>query len=71
MQNLMKELAAHVQEDLQQVTSKQTLSDFWQKYLSKNGQVPALMKNLRSVPADQRPQMGKLINELKNWVQAQ
>ena len=30
MQNLMKELAAHVQEDLQQVTSKQTLSDFWQ-----------------------------------------
>ena len=71
MQNLMKELAAHVQEDLQQVTSKQTLSDFWQKYLSKNGQVPALMKNLRSVPADQRPQMGKLINELKNKVQAQ
>ena len=71
MQNLMKELAAHVQEDLQQVTSKQTLSDFWQKYLSKNGQVPALMKNLRSVPTDQRPQMGKLINELKNKVQAQ
>ena len=71
MQNLMKELAAHVQEDLQQVTSKQTLYDFWQKYLSKNGQVPALMKNLRSVPADQRPQMGKLINELKNKVQAQ
>lgn len=71
MQNLMKELAAHVQEDLQLVTSKQTLSDFWQKYLSKNGQVPALMKNLRSVPADQRPQMGKLINELKNKVQAQ
>ena len=30
-----------------------------------------LMKNLRSVPADQRPQMGKLINELKNKVQAQ
>ena len=71
MQNLMKELAAHVQEDLQQVTSKQTLSDFWQKYLRKNGQVPALMKNLRSVLADQRPQMGKLINELKNKVQAQ
>ena len=71
MQNLMKELAAHVQEDLQQVTSKQTLSDFWQKYLCKNGQVPALMINLRSVPADQRPQMGKLINELKNKVQAQ
>ena len=71
MPTLMKELAAHVQEDLQQVTSKQTLSDFWQKYLSKNGQVPALMKNLRSVPADQRPQMGKLINELKNKVQAQ
>ena len=71
MQNLMKELAAHVQEDLQQVTSKQTLSDFWQKYLSKNGQVPALMKNLRSVPADQRPQMGKLIKDLKNKVQAQ
>ena len=70
MQAIIEELAKQAEADLAQVTSKETLASFWQKYLSKNGQVPALMKNLRTVDASERPAMGKAINELKQKVQA-
>ena len=70
MQAIIEELARQAEADLAQVASKETLAAFWQKYLSKNGQVPALMKNLRTVDAAERPAMGKAINELKQKVQA-
>lgn len=71
MQKIIEELAAKVQADLAGVTSKETLSTFWQKYLSKNGQVPALMKNLKNVSPEERPAVGKMINEFKSKVQAE
>lgn len=70
MQAMIEELAKQAQESLGQVSSKETLASFWQEYLSKNGKIPALMKNLRSVAPEQRPAMGKVINELKQKVQA-
>ena len=47
------------------MSSKETLASFWQEYLSKNGKIPALMKNLRTVAPEERPAMGKIVNELK------
>ena len=71
MQKIIEELAAKVQADLANVSSKETLSAFWQAYLSKNGQVPALMKNLKNVSPEERPAVGKMINEFKTKVQAE
>ena len=71
MQKMIEELAAKVQADLAGVDSKETLSAFWQAYLSKNGQVPALMKNLKNVSPEERPAVGKMINEFKSKVQAE
>ena len=70
MQAMIDELAKQAAESLGQVSSKETLASFWQEYLSKNGKIPALMKNLRSVVPEERPAMGKIINELKQKVQA-
>ena len=70
MQAMIDELAKQAEESLGQVSSKETLATFWQEYLSKNGKIPALMKNLRSVAPEERPAMGKIINELKQKVQA-
>ena len=70
MQNKIEALRQQVQEDLQKVKDQATLSQFWQMYLSKNGQVPSLMKELKNVAKEERPLMGKLINEVKNDVQA-
>ena len=70
MQAMIEELARQAAESLGQVSSKETLASFWQEYLSKNGKIPALMKNLRTVAPEERPAMGKIINELKAKVQA-
>lgn len=70
MQTIIEELTRQAKASLETVSSQETLSAFWQEYLSKNGRIPALMKNLRTVPADQRPAMGKIINELKQKVQS-
>ena len=71
MQAMIDELAKQAEESLGQVSSKETLATFWQEYLSKNGKIPALMKNLRSVAPEERPAMGKIINELQAKVQAE
>ena len=71
MQNRIDELAGQVEARLAQVKDNETLSAFWQEFLSKNGKVPALMKGLRDVAPEQRPAMGKIINEFKGRVQAQ
>ena len=70
MQAIIDELAKQAQADLAQVSSKETLAAFWQKYLSKNGQIPTLMKDLRTVAPADRPAMGKAVNQLKQKVQA-
>ena len=70
MQAMIDELAKQAAESLGQVSGKETLASFWQEYLSKNGKIPALMKNLRTVAPEERPAMGKIINELKQKVQA-
>ena len=71
MQAMIDELAKQAAESLGQVSGKETLASFWQEYLSKNGKIPALMKNLRTVAPEERPAMGKIINELKTKVQAE
>ena len=54
MQAMIDELAKQAAESLGQVSGKETLASFWQEYLSKNGKIPALMKNLRTVAPEER-----------------
>ena len=39
------------------------------KYLSKKGEITALMNDFRNVPAEQKKEVGMRINELKNAAQ--
>lgn len=41
-----------------------------EQYLSnKTGEIPNLMKKMRDVPKEEKPQVGKIINELKVWAE--
>ena len=71
MQKVIEALAQQMQADLAGVNSKETLAGFWQTYLSKNGKVTGLMKELRNVAPEERPAAGKIINEFKVQVQAE
>ena len=71
MQKVIEALAQQMQADLAGVNSKETLAGFWQTYLSKNGKVPGLMKELRNVAPEERPAAGQIINKFKVQVQAE
>ena len=71
MEEKIKELRAAIEQASADVTDKARLSDFWQKYLSKNGEVAGLTKSLRDVPKEDRPAVGKTINEFKQWAEGQ
>lgn len=59
MQAMIEQLAQQAAASLGQVSSKETLASFWQEYLSKNGKIPALMKNLRTVAPGGPPRYGQ------------
>ncbi len=71
MQQKIAALRAALEADRAKVADKAALSAFWQKYLSKNGEVAGLMKGLRDVAKEERPAAGKIINECKAWAEAQ
>ena len=50
------------------ISSAEQLEAFRIKYLAKKGAVTALMEDFRSVPADQKRELGQKLNELKNFI---
>lgn len=67
MENRIKELKAQIQSEAAEISSLDALKEVRFKYLSKNGAIPALMKQLGSLSKEERPAAGKVINEFKVW----
>lgn len=70
MEQKIKSLREQVDAAIDAVKSKEDLSAFWQQFLSKKGSIPSLMKGLGAVPKEDRPAVGKVINEFKAQVSA-
>jgi phenylalanyl-tRNA synthetase alpha chain len=54
--------------EIQQADSKIELENLRVKYLGKAGAVSRLSENMRNVPKEDRPRIGKLLNEIRNAV---
>lgn len=59
---------AQVQEALARVTDSVGVKEFHAAFLGKAGAITALMKDLGTCPKEDRPAMGKAINDFKNEV---
>ena len=70
MEEKIKALKEQMEAALGSVESKEQLGEFWQNFLGKKGSIADLMKGLGSVPKEERPTVGKAINEFKNQVEA-
>ena len=70
MEEKIKALKEQMEAALGSVDSKEQLAEFWQNFLGKKGSIADLMKGLGSVPKEERPNVGKTINEFKNQVEA-
>lgn len=71
MENKIKSLKTQLEDSLAKVQNKDELGEFWQDYLSKKGKVAGLMKGLGGLTKEERPVVGKLINELKVYAEEQ
>lgn len=56
---------------LAEVKTSQDLEAIKVKFLGRKGPVQQLMQNLRNEPADQRPWVGKQINDLKEYLESE
>ena len=65
MEQKIKALRAQMEDRLSHVDSREKLAAFWQDFLGKKGSVADLMKSLGSVAKEDRPAMGKVINDFK------
>ena len=65
MQEKIIQIKNNAKLELDAVCSTKELGDLRVKYLGKNGEVTALLKGMKDIPAENRAEFGKIINELK------
>ena len=69
MEQRIKALREQMEQKIGQIDTKEKLAEFWQEFLGKKGAVADLMKGLGAVAKEDRPAMGKVINEFKVLVE--
>ncbi len=68
MDNDLQRLQETALGEIQQANSKIALENLRVKFLGKAGAVSRLSENMRNVPKEDRPRIGKLLNEIRNGV---
>ena len=68
MEQRIRALREQMEQRMSQVDSREKLGAFWQDFLGKKGSIAELMKGLGAVAKEERPAMGKVINEFKTLV---
>ncbi|MBA3958636.1 MAG: phenylalanine--tRNA ligase subunit alpha [Parachlamydiaceae bacterium] len=71
MQQSIETLHQQFVDDLQKIASTSDLEELRVKYLGKKSPIQSLMKSLKDVSAEERPAVGKQINDLKETISAQ
>jgi len=71
MEERIKALREQMERQISQVNDREKLGAFWQDFLGKKGSVAGLMKGLGAVSKEERPAMGKVINDFKVMVENQ
>ena len=69
MQEKFKELIEKAKSEASKIVSSINLNEIKAKFVGKNGEITALLKGMKDVPADMRASFGKMINDLKNEVE--
>ena len=71
MEQRINALREAMKQQIGQTNSKEKLAAFWQDFLGKKGSIADLMKGLGTVAKEDRPAMGKVINDFKVQVEEQ
>ena len=70
MKNVLEELKDRALKELSELEDLKALKDFKVKFLGKKGEITRLLKGMKDLAPEERPVFGRLINELKAFVEA-
>ena len=65
----IKHIEQQIESAVADVKSSKSLQEIKMRFLGKTGEISSLMKNMRDVPPEQRPSLGKLLNALRQWTE--
>lgn len=65
MKELLNQMLVEATNSIKEINSLKELEDIRVKYLGKKGDVTSLLKKMGSVPKEERPEMGKIINDVR------
>ena len=69
MQEKLESIRSEIETGIGQANSRKELFELKMKYLGKTGEITALLKGMRDIPAEERPAMGKLVNDVRAWAE--
>ena len=68
MQEKFEMLKSSAKAELANIVQSKDLVDIRAKYVGKNGEVTALLRGMKDIPADKRSEFGKMVNDLKEEI---
>ena len=71
MKERIEALKSEISASLDKGMSREDFAKLREKYLSKTGEIPNLMKAMKDIPKEERPEFGKIVNEFKVWAEGE
>ena len=68
MKEKFEQLRQKAIEELKNIDNTRVLADVKTKYVGKNGEITALLRGMKDIPAEMRSSFGKMVNDLKEEV---
>ena len=65
MQEKFNLIRKNASDELLKVSSSKELNDLKVKFVGKSGEITALLRGMKDIPADKRSEFGKMVNDLK------
>ena len=65
-----EELKLKAKAEIEKITSMKAINDVKAKFIGKNGEITALLRGMKDIPAEMRAAFGKRVNDLKEEVSA-
>ena len=70
MKQEIEKVSLEFDSEIKAVSSQAQLEELRVKYLGKSGKITAIMPMMKTVPAEDKREMGMLVNELKNKIES-
>lgn len=69
MKEKIEQIRAAIGEEIGKTGSRKELFELKMRYLGKTGEISALSKGMRDVPPEERPEVGKIVGDVRRWAE--